>query len=154
MRRPNFKSLAAVYPRGSQASFDALLGTPSHWNTCAMRLSLALHRLDSTFYHHRFRGNLVKSWHGIAARGSRALANYLRRASGWTRLRPTGRTSAIRDYSDTQGIIFWRRNPGLMNHIDLWDPARRDLDAVDNLTMLWAPKEGEVNYIWYWPLPR
>jgi hypothetical protein len=165
-RKVTFNQLLAHYPIDADA-FGAggrLVDNPAYAHTCALRLSTALETAAPGFLS-EFGGNTAVHLQGAPghyrrvpmpyARGARALADYLRGAHvGWPHRRLATRAEALA--LGTQGIIFWKVEPGSgsPNHIDLWDPRLRALRAVGGRTMLWAPASDIVEYALFWELPR
>jgi hypothetical protein len=122
----------------------------SNPNTCALRLSFALHhaipgRLAA------FPGTTWATRRGLRlARGAKALAQHIRDASGWNR-RVMSPTPGGHHAPPGQGIIYWKGVTEADYHIDLWDRDRH-LDAIGGLCMLWRPSPERTQEVWYWQL--
>ena len=154
-----FFDLVGNYPQGSRSGvverFDFVDTTLTHPQSCALRLSYAL---EATLPNSMagFTGNTWTTSSGIClARGSRALANYIRRESGWSvrhHLPNSGESFTWSDYPlpEGQGIAFWNCSVGV-NHIDLWD-RNGHLAAAYGRVMLWRPPPENVKKILYWQL--
>jgi len=159
--RDIFDELVAQYPRGRRDDVVRAFGFTNTRmtspNSCALRLSFALHHVDPSFMR-GFAGNTWTTSNSVPlARGSTALANHIRRRSGWAMQRRTGpgagRPMAHHFVPEGQGIMYFK---GLMEgdyHIDLWDRDRH-LDAAAGLTMLWRPAPRDTLEVWYWRLEQ
>lgn len=159
--RDIFDELVAQYPRGDRADVVRIFGFTdtrlTRPNSCALRLSFALHHVDPR-YMRGFSGNTWTTSGGVRlARGSTALADHIRRSSGWDMQRRTGpgagRPMAQHFAPEGQGIMYYKGLTEDDYHIDLWDRDRH-LDAANGLTMLWRPLPQSTLEVWYWRLEQ
>ncbi len=164
--KPAFNNVLSHYPLSS-SDFGAggtIINNPAYEHSCALRMSVALDSACPGMLG-SFTGNRAVHLSGRPgryqrrtfpyARGALALARYLSGTHvSWTFRRLGSRRDAVR--LTTPGIIFWKvlAGSGSPNHIDLWDPSARTLRNVGRRTMLWAPTEDIVDFVWYWQLKR